>query len=122
KDRLVPYCLFTDPQLGRGGLNESEAKHRGIPFRGASPPMAMGLRTPTTGESRGFMKLLGGAQSDRLLGFTMLGAPAGEVMAVVQTAMLGGLPYTLLRDAFFAHPTMAEGLNVLLANVPTSGR
>src|SRR5258707_9648345 len=69
------------------------------------------LRTRTTGETAGFMKVLVEAEGDRILGFAMIGPEAGEVMAVVQTAMLGGLPYTVLRDAILAHPTMAEGLN-----------
>jgi pyruvate/2-oxoglutarate dehydrogenase complex dihydrolipoamide dehydrogenase (E3) component len=76
------------------------------------------LRARALGETRGFMKMLLDASSDRILGFTMLGVDAGEVVAVVQTAMLGGLPYTILRDAILTHPTMAEGLNVLLATVP----
>ena len=76
------------------------------------------LRARAIGETRGFMKMLLDADSDRILGFTMLGADAGEVLAVVQTAMLGGLPYTALRDAILTHPTMAEGLNVLLTSVP----
>jgi pyruvate/2-oxoglutarate dehydrogenase complex dihydrolipoamide dehydrogenase (E3) component len=75
------------------------------------------LRARALGETRGFMKMLLDASSDRILGFTMLGVDAGEVVAVVQTAMLGGLPYTILRDAILTHPTMAEGLNVLLATV-----
>jgi len=76
------------------------------------------LRAHATGEMRGFMKVLVEAQGDRILGFAMLGAEAGEVMAAVQTAMLGGLPYTLVRDAILTHPTMAEGLNELFAAVP----
>jgi pyruvate/2-oxoglutarate dehydrogenase complex dihydrolipoamide dehydrogenase (E3) component len=76
------------------------------------------LRTRTTGETRGFMKALVDARRDDILGFTMLGAEAGEVMAVVQTAMMAGLPYSTLRDAIFTHPTMAEGLNDLFGNVP----
>jgi len=80
------------------------------------------LRARSLGETRGFMKVLLDAASDRILGFTMLGPDAGEVIAVVQTAMLAGLPYTRLRDAIFTHPTMAEGLNVLLANVPARKR
>ena len=75
------------------------------------------LRAQAIGETRGFMKMLLDANSDRILGFTMLGADAGEVLAVVQMAMLAGLPYTGLRDAILTHPTMAEGLNVLLTNV-----
>ncbi len=118
RGRLVPFCLFTDPQLARVGLSETEARQSGIGVRVARLPMTGVLRTWTTGENRGFMKLLVEAQGDRILGFTMLGPEAGEVMAVVQTAMLGGLPYTLLRDAVLAHPTMAEGLGGLFGAVP----
>ena len=81
-------------------------------------PVASVLRAKTTGETRGLMKALVAADTDRLLGFTMLGAEAGEVVAVVQIAMLAGLPYTALRDAILTHPTMAEGLTLLLAGVP----
>jgi pyruvate/2-oxoglutarate dehydrogenase complex dihydrolipoamide dehydrogenase (E3) component len=117
RGRLVPSCLFTDPPLARIGLNETEARARGIPVRVATLPMTSVPRTGTTDETRGFMKVLLDAQRDDILGFTMFGADAGEVMAVVQTAMLAGLPYTSLRDAIFAHPTMAEGLNKLFAQV-----
>jgi pyruvate/2-oxoglutarate dehydrogenase complex dihydrolipoamide dehydrogenase (E3) component len=86
--------------------------------RVATLPMASVLRARTLGEMRGFMKVLIDGQSDRILGFTMLGPDAGEVVAVVQTAMLAGLPYTGLRDAIFTHPTMAEGMNVLFTSVP----
>jgi pyruvate/2-oxoglutarate dehydrogenase complex dihydrolipoamide dehydrogenase (E3) component len=118
RDRLVPYCLFTDPPLARVGLNEREARQRGIAVRTANVPISAVLRTRTTGETAGFMKVLVEAEGDRILGFAMLGPEAGEVMAVVQTAMLGGLPYTVLRDAILAHPTMAEGLNALFAAIP----
>jgi pyruvate/2-oxoglutarate dehydrogenase complex dihydrolipoamide dehydrogenase (E3) component len=80
--------------------------------------MSAVLRTWTTGEAAGFMKVLVEAEGERILGFAMIGPEAGEVMAVVQTAMLGGLPYTVLRDAILAHPTMAEGLGALFAAVP----
>ncbi len=113
RDRLVPFCMFTDPELARVGMNESAAQRAGIPYRIAKLPMTSVLRARSIGETRGFMKALIDTRSDRLLGFTMLGAEAGEVVAVVQTAMLAGLPYTGLRDAIFTHPTMAEGLNVL---------
>jgi pyruvate/2-oxoglutarate dehydrogenase complex dihydrolipoamide dehydrogenase (E3) component len=116
RDRLVPYCAFIDPQLARVGLDETTAKKKGIEVRVAKLPMTSVLRARAIGETRGFMKLLLDAKSDRILGFTMLGADAGEVLAVVQTAMLGSQPYTLLRDAIFTHPTMAEGLNVLLTS------
>jgi pyruvate/2-oxoglutarate dehydrogenase complex dihydrolipoamide dehydrogenase (E3) component len=117
RDRLVPYCMFTDPVLARVGLNESEAKTRGIPYRLATLPMSAVLRTRTLSEPRGFMKMLIESGSDRILGFSVFGAEASELMAVVQTAMLGQLPFTVLRDALFTHPTAAEGLTVLLANV-----
>jgi pyruvate/2-oxoglutarate dehydrogenase complex dihydrolipoamide dehydrogenase (E3) component len=80
--------------------------------------MSAVLRTRTIAETRGFMKALVGAHDDRILGFTMLGPEAGEVVAAVQTAMLAGMPYTGLRDAILTHPTMAEGLNALFANIP----
>jgi pyruvate/2-oxoglutarate dehydrogenase complex dihydrolipoamide dehydrogenase (E3) component len=115
--RLVPYCLFTDPPLARVGLSEEEARQRGIAVRVAKLPMSAVLRTRTTGETVGFMKVLVEAAGEKIVGFTMIGPEAGEVMAVVQTAMLGGLPYTVLRDAILAHPTMAEGLGGLFAAV-----
>jgi pyruvate/2-oxoglutarate dehydrogenase complex dihydrolipoamide dehydrogenase (E3) component len=118
KDRLIPFCIFTDPELARVGLNESEAKSRGIAYRMVKLPMASVLRMQTISETRGFLKMLIDAQSDRILGFTAFGAEASEALAAVQTAMLGELPYTKLRDAIFTHPTTAEGLNVLLASVP----
>jgi pyruvate/2-oxoglutarate dehydrogenase complex dihydrolipoamide dehydrogenase (E3) component len=118
RDRLVPFCMFTDPELARVGLNESEAKVRGIPYRLAKMPMAEVLRAVAIGETRGFVKMLVAAESDCILGFTAFGAEASEMMAAVQTAMLGGLPYTVLRDAIFTHPTAAEGLVYLLAGVP----
>ena len=118
RDRLIPFCMFTDPELARVGLNETEAKKRGIAYRLGKLPMAAVLRAVTLGETRGFVKVLIEAQSDRILGFTALGVEASEMMAAVQTAMLGRLPYTVLRDAIFTHPTAAEGLVYLLANVP----
>jgi pyruvate/2-oxoglutarate dehydrogenase complex dihydrolipoamide dehydrogenase (E3) component len=117
RDRIVPYCLFTDPPLAHVGLTEREAEGQGIAVRVAQMPVSTVLRTHTTDETRGFMKALIGSD-DRILGFTMIGAEAGEVMTVVQTAMLAGLPYQRLRDAVIAHLTMAEGLGPLLANVP----
>ena len=119
RNRLVPYCMFTDPPLARVGLSEMEARHQSIAVRVAKLPITAVLRTRTTSETRGFMKALVEADGDHILGFTMLGADAGEVMAVVQTAMLAGMPYTGLRDAIIAHPTMAEGLGGLFSNVPT---
>ena len=121
RNRLVPYCMFTDPELARVGLNESEARARQIAYRVARMPMAAVLRTRTISEPRGFMKMLIDEGSDRILGFTVFGAEASELMATVQTAMLGNLPYTALRDALFTHPTAAEGLTLLLASM-TSDR
>jgi pyruvate/2-oxoglutarate dehydrogenase complex dihydrolipoamide dehydrogenase (E3) component len=117
RDRLIPFCLFTDPELARVGLTEGEARRRGVAVRVATLPIAAVLRTRTTDETRGFMKALVDARSDRILGFTMFGPEAGEVMASVQTAMLAGMPYTGLRDAILAHPTMAEGLGGLFSAV-----
>src|SRR5215471_1902074 len=117
RDRLVPYCMFTDPPLAHVGLSEAEAKRQGVAARVAKLPMKAVRRTATTDE-QGFMKVLVGASDDRILGFTMIGAEAGEVMTVVQTAMLADLPYPKLRDAVIAHPTMAEGLGPLFSNVP----
>ena len=118
RDRLIPFCMFTDPELARVGLSETEAKKRGIAYRLAKLPMAAVLRAVTLGETRGFVKVLVDAQGDRILGFTALGLEASEMMAAAQTAMLGGLPYTVLRDAIFTHPTAAEGLVFLMASVP----
>jgi pyruvate/2-oxoglutarate dehydrogenase complex dihydrolipoamide dehydrogenase (E3) component len=118
RDRLVPYCLFTDPPLARVGLNEQEARQRGIAVRIARLPMSEVLRARAIDETAGFMKVLVEGQGDRILGFTMIGPEAGEVMAAVQTAMLGRLPYTVFRDAMLTHPTMAEGLNALFAAIP----
>jgi pyruvate/2-oxoglutarate dehydrogenase complex dihydrolipoamide dehydrogenase (E3) component len=118
RDRLVPYCMFTDPPLARVGLSEGEAQRQGIAVRVAKLPIVAVLRSRTISETRGFMKALVEADGDRILGFTMIGAEAGEVMAVVQTAMLAGMPYTGLRDAIIAHPTIAEGLGALFSNVP----
>jgi pyruvate/2-oxoglutarate dehydrogenase complex dihydrolipoamide dehydrogenase (E3) component len=118
RGRLVPYCMFTDPPLARVGLSEAEARHQGIAVRVAKLPIVAVLRSRTTSETRGFMKALVEADGDRILGFAMLGAEAGEVVATVQTAMLGGMPYTGLRDAIIAHPTMAKGLGALFTNVP----
>jgi pyruvate/2-oxoglutarate dehydrogenase complex dihydrolipoamide dehydrogenase (E3) component len=117
RDRLVPYCMFTDPPLAHVGLRESEAQHQGMAARVAKLPTSAVLRAETTDETQGFMKVLVGSD-DRILGFTMIGAEAGEVMTVVQTAMLAGLPFPKLRDAVIAHPTMAEGLGPLFSNVP----
>jgi pyruvate/2-oxoglutarate dehydrogenase complex dihydrolipoamide dehydrogenase (E3) component len=117
-DRLIPHVVFTDPPLARVGLSEGEAQRQGIPVRVAKLPMRKVLRTAATDETEGFMKVLVGAKDDRILGFTMIGSEAGEVMAAIQTAMLADLPYTRLRDAVIAHLTVAEGLGPLFESVP----
>jgi pyruvate/2-oxoglutarate dehydrogenase complex dihydrolipoamide dehydrogenase (E3) component len=118
RNRVIPFCMFTDPELARVGRNESEARRDGVEYRLAKMPMANVLRTRTVSEARGFLKMLIGANSDEILGFTAFGFEASEPMAAVQTAMVGRMPYTMLRDAIFTHPTMSEGLNGLLASVP----
>jgi pyruvate/2-oxoglutarate dehydrogenase complex dihydrolipoamide dehydrogenase (E3) component len=118
RDRLIPYCMFTDPPLAHVGLSEREAERQGVKTRIAKLPMSAVLRAQATGLTQGLMKALVGENDDRILGFTMIGAEAGEVMAVVHTAMMADLPYTRLRDADFAHPTFAEGLGFLFSNVP----
>jgi pyruvate/2-oxoglutarate dehydrogenase complex dihydrolipoamide dehydrogenase (E3) component len=118
RERLVPYCMFTDPPLAHVGLSEREARRQGVAVRVAKLPVSAVLRTQATDETQGFMKALVSAGDDRILGFTMIGSEAGEVMAAVQVAMLAHLPYPALRDAVLAHPTMAEGLGLLLANLP----
>jgi pyruvate/2-oxoglutarate dehydrogenase complex dihydrolipoamide dehydrogenase (E3) component len=118
RDRLIPYCMFTDPPLARVGLSETEAQRQGVAVRVAKLPMSAVLRAETTDETQGFMKALVAEDDDRILGFTMIGADACEVVATMQTAMLGGLSYLAVRDTVFAHPTTAEGLGFLLSNVP----
>ena len=118
RNRLVPYCVFTDPELVRVGLNESEAKSRGIDYRLVKIPASSVLRLHTISELRGFIKPLIAVDSDNILGLTAFSAEASELLATVQTAMVGGLPYTALRDAIFTHPTVAEVFSVLLADVP----
>jgi pyruvate/2-oxoglutarate dehydrogenase complex dihydrolipoamide dehydrogenase (E3) component len=117
-DRLIPYVMFTDPPLARVGLSEGEAQRKGLSVRIAKLPMSNVLRTAATDETQGFMKAVVSADDDRILGFSMIGSEAGEVMATVQTAMLAELPYTKLRDAVIAHLTIAEGLGPLFGNVP----
>jgi pyruvate/2-oxoglutarate dehydrogenase complex dihydrolipoamide dehydrogenase (E3) component len=116
--RLMPRVLFTDPPLAHVGLSEGEASRLGLAVRIAKLPMSGVLRTLATDEPEGFMKVLVSADDDRILGFTMIGSEAGEVMTAVQTAMLAGLPYPQLRDAVITHLTIAEGLGRLLSSVP----
>ncbi len=113
KNRLVPQTMFTDPQVGRVGLSEREAREKKRNVRVAKLPMTEVARTLETGETRGFIKALVDADTDALLGCAMFCREGGELMAVVMMAMLGNLPYTALRDGIFAHPTLAEALNNL---------
>lgn len=113
-DRFVPYTVFIDPQLARVGLSESEARAKGLNVKVAKMPMAYVARAIEMSETRGFMKAIIDADTNQILGFTVLGIEGGEIMSMVQLAMMGQLPYTVLRDAIFAHPTLAESLNNLL--------
>jgi pyruvate/2-oxoglutarate dehydrogenase complex dihydrolipoamide dehydrogenase (E3) component len=113
KERLVPYTVFIDPQLGRVGLGEQEAREQGRSIRVAKLPMTSVARALEIDETRGFMKAIVDADTKQILGAAVLGIEGGEVMAALQMAMLGKLPYTVLRDGVFAHPTLAESLNNL---------
>ena len=117
--RLIPYTLFTDPELARIGLNEKEAKARGISYRLFKIPLEQVLRARTLSETRGFLKALVEVDGERILGFTAFAVDGGEIMASVQTAMMAGLPYTALRDAIWAHPTLVEGLSPLFSSTPS---
>jgi pyruvate/2-oxoglutarate dehydrogenase complex dihydrolipoamide dehydrogenase (E3) component len=116
-DRQVPYVMFIDPQLGRIGLSEQEARNQGRDVLIAKMPMDYVSRAVELGETRGFMKAIVDAETGRILGCAVLGIEGGEIMAMIQIAMLGNLPYTALRDAVFAHPTLAESLNALFSRV-----
>ncbi|MBA2784202.1 MAG: mercuric reductase [Rubrobacteraceae bacterium] len=115
--RQVPYTMFTDPQLGRIGLSEQEARDQDRDVRVARLPMNYVARAIETGETRGFMKAVVDAETDQILGCAVLGIEGGEIMAMIQIAMMGNLPYTALRDSVFAHPTLAESLNSLFSTV-----
>jgi pyruvate/2-oxoglutarate dehydrogenase complex dihydrolipoamide dehydrogenase (E3) component len=114
--RQVPFCLFTDPEFARVGMSEKEAKAKGIAYRLFKIPMTHMLRARSLMETRGFLKCLVERESDRILGFAAFGVGAGEIMACVQIAMLGGVPYTTLREAVLAHPTIPEGLIALFSS------
>jgi pyruvate/2-oxoglutarate dehydrogenase complex dihydrolipoamide dehydrogenase (E3) component len=117
RERLIAYCVFTDPPLARIGLNESQAQIQHIAYRVASLLMDGVWRPWTLSEKRGCMKAIIDAQNDRILGFTAFGPEAGELMGTVHVTMLAEQPYTILRDAAFAHPTMTEGLKALFGRV-----
>ncbi len=115
--RLVPYVLFSDPQLGRIGLSEKEAQHLDINYKVAKIPMNFIARSLEIDRSRGLIKALVDPESEQILGAAVLGIEGGEIMSMLEIAMMGNLPYTKLRDGIFAHPTLAEGLNTLFANL-----
>jgi pyruvate/2-oxoglutarate dehydrogenase complex dihydrolipoamide dehydrogenase (E3) component len=116
-DRLVPYTVYIDPQLGRVGLSEKEAQAQGKAIRVATMPMSYVARALETDESRGLMKAIVDAHTGHILGCAILGSEGGEIMSAMQIAMLGKLPYTALRDAVFAHPTFMEALNNLFSTL-----
>jgi pyruvate/2-oxoglutarate dehydrogenase complex dihydrolipoamide dehydrogenase (E3) component len=118
--RLVPFCLFTDPELARIGLSEKDAIAQRIPYRLFKIPMEAVFRATTLSETRGFLKALVDADGDRILGFTAFGVGAGEILSSVQIAMTAGLPYTALRDAILTHPTLIEGLITLFSSAPSA--
>jgi pyruvate/2-oxoglutarate dehydrogenase complex dihydrolipoamide dehydrogenase (E3) component len=115
--RYVPNTMFIDPQLATVGVNEAEAKRRGLNYRVAKLPMAKVARAIEMSETRGFMKAIVDADTNQILGCTILGIEGGEVMSMLQIAMIGKLPYPVLREAIFAHPTLAESLNNLFGTL-----
>jgi len=117
RDRLVPNTVFIDPQLGRIGLSETEAREQGRKIQVAKMPMSYVARALEMDEPRGFMKAVVDADTDLILGAAVLGVEGGEIMAALQVAMIGKLPYTVLRDAVFAHPTLAESFNNLFTTL-----
>jgi pyruvate/2-oxoglutarate dehydrogenase complex dihydrolipoamide dehydrogenase (E3) component len=117
RNRLVPYTVYIDPQLGRIGLTEQEARALGHSIRIAKVPMTWVARAVETAEPRGFMKAVVDAQTQQILGAAVLALEGGEIMSMLQIAMMGKLPYTALEDGIFAHPALAEGLNTLFMNM-----
>ena len=116
RNRMVPYVVYMDPQLGRIGLSEKEARQRGLNFKVAKMPMSYVARAIETGRTPGLMKALVNPATKQILGAAILGAEGGEIMSMIEIAMLGNLPYTTLRDGIFAHPTYAEALNNLFGS------
>lgn len=120
-ERLLPYAVFTDPQLGRVGLSEEQARAAGHDIRVAAIPMSWVARALETDETTGLMKAVVDAATERILGFAMLGMQGGEIAGAVQLAMMGNLPYTKLRDGVFSHPTLMEALNTLFSSFREEG-
>ncbi len=121
KGRPTPYCLFIDPQLGRIGLSEKEARQQGRKYKLAKMPMTSVARAMETSRTRGFVKALVDAETEEILGAAVLGEDGGEIMSMIQIAMMGGLQYSALRDGIFAHPLFAECLNTLFSSVEEPG-
>ena len=117
--RMLPYCVFIDPQLGRIGLSETQATKQGRKVRVAKLPMSSVARAIETGQTRGFMKALVDAKTEEIVGAAILGEDGGELMSMIQLAMMGKLKYTELQDAILAHPTLAESLNNLFGSFQT---
>jgi dihydrolipoamide dehydrogenase len=115
--RMVPYTVFIDPQLGRVGLNEIQAKEKGIDYAVAKMPMSYIARAIEVNQTRGMMKILIDKKTEKILGCAVLGIEGGELMSMVQIAMMGKLKYSRLRDAIFTHPTLSESLNNVFANI-----
>jgi pyruvate/2-oxoglutarate dehydrogenase complex dihydrolipoamide dehydrogenase (E3) component len=115
RDRIIPYAVFVDPQLGRVGMTEREARAQGRTIQVAKVSMNAVVRALETGETRGFMKAVVDADNGQILGCAILGSEGGEIMTMIQVAMLGKLTYTAMADAIFTHPLLAEGLNTLFA-------
>ena len=111
--RLIPYTVFTDPQLGRVGITETEARNQGLDIRVARLPMSRVARAIEVSETRGLMKAVVDTETNQILGCAVLGIEGGELMSMFEIAMIGKLPYSTLKEAIFAHPTLAESLNNL---------
>jgi len=116
ENRFVPYTLFIDPQLGRVGITEEQARAQNKKIRVAKMPMNYVARALEVDETRGFMKAIVDPESQQILGAAVLGIEGGEIMTMLQLAMMGHLPFTALREATFAHPTLAESLNNLFTH------
>src|SRR5438270_13051909 len=114
---MVPYTVYIDPQLGRIGLTEQEARAAGHDIRVATIPMTSVARAVETAESRGFIKAIVDSTTRQILGAAVLAVEGGEIMSMLQIAMMGKLPYPALADGIFAHPALAEGLNTLFTSV-----
>jgi pyruvate/2-oxoglutarate dehydrogenase complex dihydrolipoamide dehydrogenase (E3) component len=116
-NRVVPYALYTDPELGRVGLSEREARAKGYRLKIGSVPMAYVARAIERGETKGLMKIVINADDDRILGATILGPEGGELVQILMALMMAAAPWTLFKDAMFIHPTLAEGFFSLMADV-----